>query len=63
MVEVCWGDSQMVRASVWKPRCDGSNPRQNQTESKIQNLLQEVSWDGCPLALHEGFSILPILVR
>ena len=23
--------------------------------------ILEVSWDGCPQALHEGFSILPIL--
>ena len=28
----------------------------------VQNEI-EVSWDGCPQALHEEFSILPMLER
>ena len=41
MVKVCLGDSKVVKASVWRPKFDGLNPRQIQTESKIQILLQQ----------------------
>ena len=39
VITICLGDSKVLRASVWKPRSNGSNPRQTQIEPKIQNLL------------------------
>ena len=32
----------MLGASVWKPRSDGSNPRQTLIESKSQNILHQI---------------------
>ena len=42
----------MLRASVWNPRSDGSNPRQTQIESKIRNLLHKHNPHYCEEVKH-----------
>ena len=42
IVKVCGGESKVLRASVWKPKCCSSNPGQNQIESTIQNFLHSI---------------------
>ena len=48
----------------WQRVKESPNSKQHKESVAVQSRMRkEVFWDGCPHALHEGFSILPIPVR
>ena len=48
----------MLGASVWKPRSDGSNPRQTLRESKSQSLTAIYAIFACSIILYIFFIYL-----
>ena len=56
---------QLPRAWT-RGRRETESPKSERRKESVAGqcrMKSEVSWDECPQALHEGFSILPILER